>query len=229
MNKLSIIIPVYNEKETLMHLLEKLSMVVLPFSFAQEVILIDDGSKDGSADIIKKLDERYIKIINNENKGKGYAIREGLSKSSGDYVVIQDADLEYDPFDISKMLEFMIQNNIEVLYGSRVRNISNEKTSGFIFYLGGILLTAITNLLYNQKITDEPTCYKMFKSNLIKSLPLKCKRFEFCPEVTALVSKRGLRIEEVPISYHPRTISEGKKIKFKDWFHAVWTLLKLRF
>jgi dolichol-phosphate mannosyltransferase len=167
-----------------------------------------------------------IKIIYHEkNKGKGAAIRTAIKHVTGDIVVIQDADLEYDPNDYVALVKPIMDGTTTVVYGSRQLGLSN-KHSYVSFYLGGRLLTILTNLLYRSHITDEPTCYKVFKSETLKSIPLNCARFEFCPEVTAKVLKRKIQIVELPIHYYPRKKEEGKKIKWKDGVHAIWTLLK---
>jgi len=241
--KLSVIIPVYNEKNTILEILGRVKAVPV----GKEVIVVDDGSTDGTREILKQMmisgnipfsvssppgregeGEWDIKVILKEkNEGKGAAIREGLKHVRGDFVVIQDGDLEYDPMDWLKMLKVMNEKNGGVAYGSRV--LGRGKKSSFAFYFGGRLLSFLVNILYGARITDEPTCYKMFKSGVIKSLNLKCKRFEFCPEATAKVLRSGYKIYEVPVSYMPRKISEGKKIRWKDGLEAIWTLLKYRF
>jgi glycosyltransferase involved in cell wall biosynthesis len=222
--KLSVIIPVYNEKETILKILDKVQKVPIE----KEIIIIDDGSNDGTTEILKGIKEENIKIIfKDKNDGKGSAIREGLKYVTGEIIVIQDADLEYEPMDWIKMVELIEKKDVDVVYGSRV--LGKGKKSSFFFYLGGRILSIISNILYNAQITDEPTCYKMFKKNVIESINLKCKRFEFCPEFTAKVRKKGYKIYEVPISYNPRTIKEGKKIKLKDGIIAIWTLIKYRF
>ena len=149
--------------------------------------------------------------------------------ASGEYSVVQDADLEYDPQDLHRMLEVIVGWRLDVLYGSRFLGKDSSKHSYQSFYIGGKLLTKLTNLLYLQRLTDEPTCYKMFKTSLLKSIPLKCKGFEFCPEITAKVAKKGYKIQEVPIAYHPRSIAEGKKINWRDGITGIWTLVKFRF
>jgi glycosyltransferase involved in cell wall biosynthesis len=222
--KLSVIIPVFNEIKTIEEILKRVQAVPLD----KEIIIVDDGSTDGTRDILKGLSSDNIKVVlKDKNQGKGSAIREGLKYISGDVVVIQDGDLEYDPFDWIKMLEVMKEKNLSVIYGSRI--LGKGKKSSLAFYFGGRLLSVITNILYGTKITDEPTCYKMFKTDLIKSIKLECMGFEFCPEVTAKVLKKGYKIYEVPIKYAPRNIKEGKKIRWKDGAIAIWTLLKHRF
>ncbi|MCM8785901.1 MAG: glycosyltransferase family 2 protein [Candidatus Omnitrophica bacterium] len=222
--RLSVIIPVYNEKLTILKVIEKVKNVPI----LKEIIIVDDGSTDGTTEILKNIKDERIKVIFKEkNQGKGSAIREGLKIAKGDIIVIQDADLEYNPNDWLKMIELMEKQNVEVVYGSRL--LGKNKKSSFLFYLGGRALSLIANILYNARITDEPTCYKMFKKDVINSIDLKCKGFEFCPEVTAKIKKKGYKIYEVPISYNPRSIKEGKKIRLKDFFIAVWTLIKYRF
>lgn len=223
--KLSVIIPVYNEAKTVEEVIQKVRAVPVE----KEIIAVDDGSTDGTREILEKFKkERDIKVILKENnEGKGSAIREGLKYVKGDIVVIQDADLEYEPMDWLKMLEVMKKKNADVVYGSRV--LGKGKKSSFIFYAGGRFLSFLANILYMANITDEPTCYKMFKAEVIKKINLKCRGFEFCPEVTAKVRKKGYKIYEVPIHYNPRNIKEGKKIRWKDGIVAIWTLIKYRF
>jgi dolichol-phosphate mannosyltransferase len=228
MKALSVIIPVYNEKETLPRIIEKVERIVLPYGYKVHIILVDDGSTDGSSELCAAYKDRHTVIISKINQGKGAALRKGFEYIQGDYVVVQDADLEYDPEDLGRMLKTMIDNNFAVLYGSRTRTIPHQNTTALRFYLGGVSLSWLTNILYGQHITDEATCYKMFTTSLLQSLPLTCTRFEFCPEVTALVSRKGITIPEVKIQYHPRSIEQGKKIRFKDFVEAVWVLISIR-
>ena len=225
--KLSVIIPVYNEEKTIEEVIEKVRNVPVE----KEIIVVDDGSTDRTVNILKKIESKNyedVKIIfKKKNEGKGSAIREGFKKVKGDVVVIQDADLEYEPMDWLKMLKVMEEKKAYVVYGSRV--LGKSKKSSFVFYLGGRILSLITNFLYQAGITDEPTCYKMFRREVIENINLRCKGFEFCPEITAKVRKKGYKIYEVPIQYHPRSIKEGKKIRWKDGFIAIWTLIKYRF
>lgn len=227
--KLSIIVPVYNEKNTVEQILNKLEQADL--GVAKEIIIVDDFSNDGTREILAAYEGKYKIIYHDRNRGKGRALRSGFTLASGDVVVVQDADLEYDPNDFKTMLAKMAKSGAAVVYGSRRLQHSYFKSrhSGHIFALGGIFLTGLTNFLYGLKITDEPTCYKMVRIDLLKSLDLKCERFEFCPEITAKIAKRGIKIEEVPINYYPRHKSEGKKINWRDAIEAVWTLLKYRF
>lgn len=226
--KLSILIPVYNEKTTILELLAKIDAVDLG-EIAKEVIIVDDCSKDGTKELLQGVANRYMVIFHEKNKGKGAAIRTALKAVTGDYVIIQDADLEYDPNDFKTMLQVMIRENLPVLFGSRRLKKQNKQYAGISYYLGGYLVTIITNVLFWQKLTDEPTCYKMFKADFIKKMPLTCERFEFCPEVTALTAKQGIRIREIPINYYPRDKEHGKKINWRDGIEAIWTLIKYRF
>lgn len=231
--KLSVIIPVYNEQETILEIIRRVKAVKIP----KEIILVDDFSKDGTRDILKGIKDKNIKIVFHErNFGKGHAIRTGLSHVTGDIVIIQDADLEYDPEEYKKLIEPIEKGIAKVVYGTRFpkrkghpsilhpySSLSNP------YYVANKILTTASNLLYNAGITDEPTCYKVFSADVLKNLNLKCERFEFCPEVTAKVRKKGYTIYEVPISYSPRSVNEGKKINWKDGLEAIWTLIKYRF
>ncbi|MDI6715607.1 MAG: glycosyltransferase family 2 protein [Actinomycetota bacterium] len=222
--KLSVIIPCYNEKATILEILRKVQEV----SIDKEIIIVDDGSTDGTRELLSGLSDDNVKVILHEkNKGKGAAIRTGIGHASGDIIIIQDADLEYDPNDYPALVKPIENGDALVVYGSRLLRQNN--ISYLRYFLGGKLITLITNLLYGTKITDEPTCYKVFRADLLKSLDLKCTRFEFCPEVTAKIAKKHIKIHEVPISYYPRSLEEGKKIGWKDGIEAILTLLKYRF
>lgn len=229
---LSIIIPLYNEEKTISVVLEKIEKIFKTTSFKYEVVIVDDGSKDNSVSIVEKtiknLSEAYKLYRAERNQGKGAAIRLGLQYAKGEYVVIQDADLEYDPRDILTMIEQVQTHKLNVLYGSRILNKQNQ-CQNKMFYLGGRLVTLVANILFLQNITDEPTCYKMFKTDILRKMELNCNGFEFCPEVTAKISKMGYKIKEIPISYYPRTIEEGKKISWLDGVEAIWTLVRYRF
>jgi glycosyltransferase involved in cell wall biosynthesis len=227
--KLSIIIPAYNEEKTIEALIKKVSEVFLEKSLEKEIIVVDDGSSDNTLNILEKIKNKYNFILEKhfKNQGKGSAIRTGIKKATGDFIIIQDADLEYDPNDYNKLLVPFFENDAKVVYGSRI--LGSKKHGKWIFYLGGRGVTLATNIICQINITDEPTCYKVFERDLLNSLDLKCNGFEFCPEVTAKIAKRRIKIFEVPISYNPRAKSEGKKISWKDGFIALWTLLRYRF
>lgn len=222
---LSVLIPAYNEINNIQNILNKIGEVTIPM----EIIVVDDGSTDGTRELLNTLKSDKIKVVFHEkNQGKGGAIRTAIAHSKGDIIIIQDADLEYDPQDYYKLIPVIESGKEKVVYGSRFLNKQN-KHSYFSFFLGGQVVTWITNLLYWQNLTDEPTCYKVFDAKLLKSIKLNCTGFEFCPEVTAKIAKLGYKIPEVPISYYPRSISEGKKINWKDGVEAIWVLLKYRF
>jgi glycosyltransferase involved in cell wall biosynthesis len=224
--KLSVIIPVYNEHETVQQILDR----VLSTPLDLDVVVVDDGSTDGTHDVLRSYqsDPRIQVLSHQDNQGKGAAIRTGIEHTRGDLVLIQDADLEYDPEDYARLILPFDDPEVSVVYGSRRLNKWNPKGS-LPFYLGGLTLTWLTNALFGTHITDEATCFKVFRSDLLKGLPLQCRRFEFCPEVTSLVARMKIPIHEVPIRYQPRNQKEGKKIGVRDWFEAVVTLLRHRF
>lgn len=224
--KLSVIIPAYNEEATIRSILEKVFSVPVP----KEVIVVDDHSTDHTRDILQEFEANgRIQLIRHEkNSGKGSAIRTGIREATGDIIIIQDADLEYEPADYPSIIQPIIEGRAEVVYGSRTLNRQNH-FSYLSFYLGGRLLSILTNVLYGSNITDEPTCYKAFKADLLKQIPLRCTGFEFCPEVTARVLRARRTIMEVPIRYYPRSKKEGKKIRWSDGWTAIWTLMKYRF
>jgi len=224
---LSVIIPAYNEKDTIL----KIISLVKKVPISKEIIIIDDFSKDGTRKILEKIKDPEIKVLlHDKNYGKGHAIRTGISQISGEIVIIQDADLEYDPQDYPKLIKPIIEGKSKVVYGTRFpRGGKHPSIFKNSFFLANKILTTASNILYHANITDEPTCYKVFNSKVFKNINLKCERFEFCPEVTAKIRKKGYKIYEVPISYHPRSIEEGKKIKWKDGFEALGVLIKYRF
>ena len=223
--KLSVIIPVYNEKNFISEILKRVEQVPID----KEIIVIDDGSRDGTKEILKKIQMAGLTVLYNDiNHGKGYSIRKGLEHVAGDIVIIQDADLEYNPDDYQKLIAPIISGQAEVVYGSRRLEPDYDEKFYNVFFWGGWLLSRLTNLLYGTSITDEPCCYKVFKTEVIKNIPLVCERFEFCPEVTAKVLRRGYKIHEVPVSYNPRKIKDGKKISWRDGLEAIITLFKYR-
>jgi dolichol-phosphate mannosyltransferase len=231
--KLSIIIPIYNEYNYIDEVITRINAVRLPSEInGIEMVLIDDGSVDGTTRKLEKYKNEKTMIVHESgrNFGKGTAARIGLTYVTGDIVLIQDADLEYDPEDYPKLLEPIIKKESKIVYGSRFLN-QKKRPQGMAYknWIINIILRTITNILYRSHLTDEATAYKMFKTDILKKLNLKSKRFEICPEVTAKVLKQGLTIKEVPISYRGRSVEEGKKIRWYDGIEAIWTLFKYRF
>ncbi len=225
--KLSIIIPAYNERVTILQLLDKVEKVYLPQDIKKEIIIIDDYSSDGTREMLKKLAGQYSIIYHNKNRGKGAAIKTGFKKASGDFIIIQDADLEYDPNEYSKLLQPILNGETQVVYGSRFLSKHNPRYK--LFYLGNKFLSLLFSVLYGQKIRDMETCYKIFHRDVFKNIIIKSNRFNFEPEITAKVIKAGYKIKEVPISYQSRSFKEGKKIGWRDGISAIWTIIKYRF
>lgn len=232
---LSIIIPAYNEAKTIKKLVEKVKKVGLEKKgIKKEIIVIDDGSTDDTVKIVKRIKGIRV-IISKKNGGKGAAVKKGIAAATGDMIIIQDADLEYDPNDYYKCIKPIIDKKTKIVYGSRFINrkqktfLQKNENTYILAYIGGITLTLMTNLLYNAHITDEATCYKTFDAKFIKSIRINGNRFEWEPEILAKVRKKGEKIIEVPISYNPRSFEQGKHINWKDGFQAVWTLIKYRF
>ena len=228
MKKVSIIIPVFNEKNTIKLLLEKVQNANFS-GLEKEIIMVDDCSTDGTTEILKELSKQYKVFFHEKNQGKGAAIRTAIKEATGDFVVIQDADLEYLPDDYDKLLPFLINDEADVVYGSRFKNQENSKNFILKNKIANKFLTLLTNILYGAEITDMETCYKAFKRELIQSITIKSNRFDFEPEITAKIMKRKAILKEVPISYFGRGHDEGKKINWKDGIHAILTLIKYRF
>jgi glycosyltransferase involved in cell wall biosynthesis len=224
--KLSVIIPVYNEVESIREIVKRVKATNL----AWEIILVDDGSIDGTRNLLKDIDgkENVSVILHDKNQGKGAAVRTGFDAAMGDILLIQDADLEYDPRDYPTLLKPLDEGIADVVYGSRFLG-GPRRVVMFWHLVANYMLTFMTNILYNTILSDMETGYKVFRRGVIDNMPLHAKRFDFEPEFTAKVLKRKYRIFEVPITFNPRDYSEGKKIKLKDAFEAVWTLLKYRF
>lgn len=221
----SIIIPIFNEEELLPVVLQAVRS--LPLN--KELILVDDHSTDGTRRVLageEQLPDTQV-LYHKQNRGKGAAIVTGLRAATGDIVIIQDADMEYDPNDILRVVEPIFRGEADVAYGSRFKG----KVTGMRLpnRVANWILAWMVSLLYGQRITDEATAYKAFRREIIKGVDLQCRRFEFCPEVTAKVMRQGIKIVEVPVVYRARTFEEGKKIGYRDFFSAIWTLLKYRF
>ena len=222
---LSVVIPCYNEKDNIKNLVNK---VLENDRIKKEIIVVDDCSKDGTRDILEKEIKPLVSkiIYHEENGGKGAALRTGFKEATGDYVIIQDADLEYDPGEYDKLLEPLINDEADVVYGSR---FLNAKAKGYRKnIMANKFLTGLSNMFTHLKLTDMETCYKVFKREIIQSVEIKENRFGFEPEITAKVAKKKVRVKEIPISYNPRTNEEGKKIGWKDGFRAIYCIWKYR-
>jgi glycosyltransferase involved in cell wall biosynthesis len=224
---LSILIPSFNEEKTIIAVLEK--VISRNWQRDYEIIVIDDGSTDQSELLIKRFQKENPKIniqyFYKENGGKGSAIRLGIEQAKLDYVIVQDADLEYEPSDYAQLLALM-DKGAKVVYGSRNAIKEGREHSTLMFYWGGLLVTYVTNFIYGSKLTDQCTCYKLFDKNIFNSISFLHNDFAWEPELTAKILKQGHTIEEAPISYHPRGIEEGKKITWRDGIKAVWILIK---
>jgi len=222
--KLTVIMPVYNERDTVESIIKRVRQVPID----KELIVVDDGSTDGTSQLLDTLAGNDVRVIHQpQNMGKGMAIRRALSEARGDVVIIQDADGEYDPAEYPKLIAPIAAGETAVVYGSRFRGtIENMRWPNRLI---NRVLAWMVRVLYRAPITDEATCYKVFRTDVVKSIPLECTGFEFCPEVTAKLLKRGYRIHEVPITYRGRSKREGKKINWKDGVKAIWSLIKYRF
>jgi glycosyltransferase involved in cell wall biosynthesis len=227
-SKISIIIPVYNEADTIEKLLD--TVIEVPMPFEKEIIVVDDGSSDHTPDLLKILAEKYNSLSvfqNPQNRGKGYTLRKGIQYATGDIIVIQDADLEYDPYELPQLIQPIIAGRADVVFGSRFISSSPKRVLLFWHYLGNKFLTTLSNIFSNLNLSDMETCYKVFRSDCLKKIHLAENRFGFEPEVTYKISRiREIRIYEMGISYYGRSYAEGKKIGWKDCFRALYVILK---
>ena len=228
LRKLSVVVPVYNERNTLVEIVRRMRAVELPDSIEREIIVIDDGSDDGTRDVLKQLGDSTVRVIlHPHNRGKGAAVRTGFEHATGDYVLVQDADLEYDPEDWPRLLAPVLSGKARVVYGSRFTG--ERRNMLFLHWMGNRFLSLVTNVLYNTTLSDMETCYKLVDRALLDELDLHADKFDIEPEITAKILKRKVRIYEVPISYTGREVDEGKKITWTDGFAALYTLVKYRF
>ena len=223
---LSVIVPVFNERNTVAEILRRMRAVELPVDL--EILVVNDASSDGTDKVLSTLEDSTVRVLNHpNNRGKGAAIRSGLQHARGDLILIQDADLEYDPEDWPRLLTPLLRGKARIVYGSRFTG--ERKNMLFWHWVGNRFLSLATNLLYNTTLSDMETCYKLFDRRVLDGVRLQADRFDFEPEFTAKVLRRGIRIYEVPISYAGREPSEGKKITWHDGVTALWTLVKYRF
>ena len=222
--RLTVIIPAYNERDIVLETLRR----VLASPVDKQVIVVDDGSTDGTAKLLDSFNHPDLQVIHHDrNQGKGAAIRTALKYAAGDAIIIQDADGEYDPRDYPHLLKPLQAGRADVVYGSRF--LGDMGYMPLANRIWNYFISLLARLLFHAKLTDEGTCYKLFRADALKAIPLRCQRFEFCPEVTAKALKRGLRLEEVPIRYSARTAKQGRKIKWHDAFRITWALIKYRF
>jgi len=229
MSVLSIVIPVYNELGTIREILQRVEAAQLPAGVSKEVVIIDDASTDGTGEVLKReFESRFRVLYHAKNKGKGAAIRAGFAAATGDYIVIQDADMEYDPNEYSDLLKPLMDDKADVVYGSRFMSGRPHAVFRFWHYMGNKFLTAFSNAFTNLYLTDMETCYKMFTRSVLQDIAprLVSNRFAIEPEITARVARAGYRVFEVGISYGGRSYKEGKKIGWKDGFSALWAIVK---
>jgi glycosyltransferase involved in cell wall biosynthesis len=221
---LTVVVPVYNEERTIAEIMDR---VFAACGKDAECIFVDDGSKDASLAILKQKARPQDMVLTKSNGGKGSAVRMGYAHARGKYTIVQDADLEYSPEEIPILLRFAEEHGAQAVFGSR-RLKRQQQYAHVSFFLGGSLLTYLCNILYGTKLTDQPTCYKMVRTDVLKGINLRENDFRFDPELTCHLALRHIKILEYPVSYHPRTVAEGKKICWKDWFRWVWVFLRMR-
>ncbi len=230
LSRLSILIPVFNEARTLRELLAQVDAAAVA-GLQRELIIVDDGSTDGTREILEHLDglqTPFRVVFHGQNMGKGAAIRTALTYATGDLVLVQDADLEYDPRDYEDLVTPILRGRADVVYGSRLRGGKPVRDFSLLYLWGNKFVTLATNLLYGAALTDMETCYKVFRADVIKNIQIRANRFDFEPEVTAKVLRRGYKLVELPIAYYGRPHAEGKKLTWRDGFSALWTLVKYR-
>lgn len=227
---LSILMPVYDEAKTIREIIKRVEAADLG-AVRKELIIVDDGSKDGTRDVLGELKQNggYKVYFHGHNMGKGAALRTALHYATGDIILIQDADLEYDPAEYAELIQPILEGRADVVYGSRLSGAKVARAFNFWHYVGNKMLTLMTNLLYNAILSDMETCYKVFRADVIKNIHIRSNRFDFEPEITAKVLKRKYKLYEMPISYYGRDFAEGKKITWRDGFAAIWALVKYRF
>ena len=226
--KLSVIVPIYNERNTVVEVLRRMRAVDLPDGIEREIIVVDDGSTDGTREVLRQLADSTVRIVLHDvNRGKGAALRTGFTHATGEYILVQDADLEYDPEDWPKLLNPVLRGRARVVYGSRFTG--ERRNMLLLHWIGNRFLSMTTNVLYNTTLSDMETCYKLIDRTLVEEMNLQASRFDIEAEITAKILRRGVRIYEVPISYSGREFEEGKKITWRDGFSALYTLIKYRF